>query len=348
MKKKCPAVILFLLTITLLYGCNDSPVNTDPDPVVEFDSARYRWEQIDIPFNVRDFCAVDTNHIYFFEYGGRRFITYIDRQFTPHSFADPDFTATCISNINDVVYMGGINAKNAKPMVYKYVNGSIENIPVPNYETGFFLLSAFPKSNEIWFTGTDGNILRIADNNVYRYRLDSTFYLTAITFVNNDVYATGIKNDGTKTGPTTVRISKFQSGTWILAKEQIFNSNIELGAFNPFINLIENHFYGTAGIGEIYEFNGSDFVKVLTLNEMIINRMAGLSLNDFTFSGWQDGFYNAAGGTVFNWNGSKLSVELRGYQTGNSYTTFYKNNSYLVLCATNSLVYANRLYIGKP
>lgn len=352
MKNNSAVVLLFLILISLTFlsSCNDSPVN--PNTQTTFDSARYSWEKIDIPYEVRDFCAVDTNHIYFFEYweSGDNFITYIDRQFTSLSFTEPDFRPTCIGNVNNMVYIGGVNNKNGKPMVQKWNGAALENIPVPNYDTTFIPFFAFPMTNgEVWFTsGFGGNILRIAGNTTYRYQLDPSFYYSVIANINGEIYAEGSKNIEPIKTANMMRIYKFQSGTWSIAKEQIFNSGGELDLFNPFINPLQNHMYGQWGIGNIYEFDGSNLNKVLTLPEMIINNnAAGTGLNEFTFPGWRDKFYGSGDGSVFNWNGNKMSIELRHYQTGRPYTTYYKNNSYLVLSSTAGFAAFDILHIGK-
>lgn len=350
MKNKSAIVLLLLIltSLTFLSSCNDTPVTSNPQTT--FDSARYAWEKIDIPYDVRDFCAVDTNHIYFFEYDGGSFITYINRQFTSLEFTEPDFRANCIGAVNNMVYIGGRNDKTGKPMVQRWNGGALENIPIPDYNAAFSLFFAFPMSNgEIWFSsGFGGNILRIAGNNVYHHQLDSSFYYSVIANINGVIYANGSKNIEPEKTSNMMRIYKLQSGVWSIAKEQIFNSGGELDFFNPFINSIENHMYGQWGIGNIYEFDGSNLNMVLTLPEMIINvNAAGTGINEFTFPGWRDDFYGPGDGSVFNWNGNKMSVELRGYQTGRTYTTYYKNNSYLVLSSTVSLAYFNILHIGK-
>lgn len=351
MKSKPAVVLLFLifafLSSSFITSCNNSPVTSNTETT--FDSARYNWERIDIPYsNIRDFCVVDTNHIYFIRLSNNQFITYIDRQFNSVSYTEENFNATCIGNVNNMVYIGGDNIVNDKPMIQRWNGFALENVPVPDYGTDFNLTFAFPMSSgEIWFTGTSGKILRVSGNNVYHYEFDSTRFVINISSINGVIYAVTSKDTEQK-NTSILRIYKFQSGTWSIAKEQTFSPGAELDFFSPFVNSIENHMYGQWGIGNIYDYDGSNLNKVLTLPEMIINwRIAGTGLNEFTFPGWRDDFVASGDGSVFNWNGNKMSVELRYYQTGLAYTTFYKNNSYLVLCMTNNPIEADFFYIGK-
>lgn len=338
--------ILVLIVLSLLSSCNESPVNSEQ--TVQFDSARYTWEKIDIPFPVREICAVDTNDIYFTQYDGTGLVTLKNRQFTSHSFTEPDFFGTCLGSINNTVYIGGNNTKTSRPMIQKWNGSSFENIVIPS-ESTYQLLQVYPMPNgDIWFSGSAGHILRISGSSLYHYFLDPDFYVASINILNGEIYCMGRKIDDTGS-QTTVRVYKFQTGVWTIIKEEVYNT-INPRFYNfPILNPMENHLYSIKDGNDIYDFDGSNFNKVLTLDSVVITHIiTGPGINDFTFSGYRETeLFSPGMGSIFNWNGNKTSVELKAYQTGPVFNAFYKNNSYLVLSSTINAGYANALFIGK-
>lgn len=344
--KNNSAIVLLFLTIAFISACNESPVNSVQ--TVQFDSARYTWEKIDIPFPVRAMCAIDTNDIYFIQYDGRNFITFKNRQFTSHSFIEPDFFGTCLGNINNTVYIGGNNSKTSRPMIQKWNGSSFENIVIPS-ESTYQLLQVYPMPNgDVWFSGTAGHILRISGGIMYHYFLDPDFYVASINMINGEIYCMGRKIDNTGS-QTTVRVYKFQTGVWTIIKEEVYNIINPMFYNFPIVNPIENHMYSIKDAKDIYDFDGINFNKVLSLDSVKISYlMAGPGINDFTFNGYRESeFFSPGMGTIYNWNGNKTSIELKIYQTGAVFNVFYKNNSHLVLSSTINAGYANVVFIGK-
>jgi hypothetical protein len=338
--------VFFAIISFLFYSCNkdDNPVKSNEH--YQFDSARFNWNSIVLPYNWGYYLppwAPDTNEAFLSNSLLNNITHYKNGQIEIINFENNIIIGSIAGFSPNEGYLICVEYKDSiwQPHIKRWNGNSFEVVPINhNFKKNFTVSTVLIKSsNEMWFSGK-GVIHKFDGYNLKQYYLaDTNMWGTGIFYDENNhlKYLTTFYNEAIDSIQKDY-VYEFDGSNW----NKIYEDNTY-----P----ITTKYYRVLG-NTIFAYNGRQIMKLEGNNLIIYMNISadmgftlpffGSSLNDFMAFG--DSWDRKT--NLFHWDGKKWSNEGKYEPFAKISGTKINDNSYcLTMCEYNVL--APLLIIGS-
>jgi len=312
MKSKKPFLskeILILIIMVIFYGlfsCSEKPTEPPPPPnplVVDSNFFDWHLDTARMTFVAADMYIADTNKIFlpgtlygiFFDNGILKKIRYLD--------VYPNFKAYCVNgtNINNVYFGGSADDLTEKSKLLRWNGYSINDIELPNDSSQRILKIEVISDDDIWMS-TDQNIIYHYNNShITSYRLDNELSAGVIHKDNfGNLYSKFSKYFPGYPSNYLFYMFKYENDNWVqVYKDSVYGNNELRG----YAGIVDNQII-REGLTGYYRFTGSDWIKYLNTNNLILpeNACGGGGFNNVLFNGIEENH----GILVFYYDGKQI------------------------------------------
>ncbi len=312
--KSIPVYLLLIVLCSIfIVSCSeDSPV-TPPDGPYQFDSARYDWSFQSFSTEFLTFEAIDTTNIFLL--GIRALVKYDGFNFNYNYYDDNSFYPLTMGSYDkNNIYIGGddnsVSSENGKPRMKKWNGSTFDEIPIKDSANRHYQISAIQAKgeNEIWMGSTRGDLIQYNNGSFEFLRIDTTFIFTFFgTDEMGNFYSVAQKTVFDSLTSNYLNIYKKVNNAWdwtLVFSEKY--TGYDINEIQP--SRINSEISGFKK-NNIMKFTGNTFREIFNIKPFIayqINQFSDSTFNSFMLPGGNDN----SGLKLFNWNGSKWSLEI--------------------------------------